>query len=56
MSWFKRDKEGITTSTKEKKETPEGLWQKCSNCKTIFASDDLKITITYVIVVIIMKE
>jgi len=42
MSWFKRDKEGITTSTKEKKETPEGLWQKCSNCKTIFASDDLK--------------
>ena len=42
MSWFKRDKEGITTSTKEKKETPEGLWQKCSNCKTIFASDDLQ--------------
>ena len=35
MGWFKRDKEGITTSTKEKKETPEGLWQKCSNCKTI---------------------
>ncbi|MCH2225331.1 MAG: acetyl-CoA carboxylase, carboxyltransferase subunit beta [Crocinitomicaceae bacterium] len=42
MSWFKRDKEGITTSTKEKKETPEGLWKKCSNCKTIFASDDLQ--------------
>ncbi|MGB0915195.1 MAG: acetyl-CoA carboxylase, carboxyltransferase subunit beta [Crocinitomicaceae bacterium] len=41
MSWFKRSKEGITTSTKEKKETPEGLWQKCSNCKTIFAADDL---------------
>lgn len=41
MSWFKRDKEGITTSTKEKKETPEGLWKKCSNCKTIFAADDL---------------
>lgn len=41
MGWFKRDKQGITTSTKEKKETPEGLWQKCSNCKTIFSSDDL---------------
>ena len=41
MSWFKRSKEGITTSTKEKKETPEGLWQKCSNCKTIFSADDL---------------
>ncbi len=41
MSWFKREKEGITTSTHEKKETPEGLWKKCSNCKTIFSSDDL---------------
>ena len=30
MSWFKRIKGGITTSTKEKKETPEGLWVKCS--------------------------
>ena len=29
MSWFKRIKGGITTSTKEKKETPEGLWIKC---------------------------
>jgi len=40
MIWFKRNKEGITTSTKEKKETPEGLWVKCSNCKTLFTSDD----------------
>ena len=40
-NWFKRNKEGITTSTSEKKETPEGLWQKCSNCKTIFSSEDL---------------
>jgi acetyl-CoA carboxylase carboxyl transferase subunit beta len=30
VSWFKRIKGGITTSTKEKKETPEGLWVKCS--------------------------
>ena len=42
MGWFKRDKEGITTSTKEKRETPEGLWEKCSNCKTIFSAEDLK--------------
>lgn len=35
MSWFKRIKEGITTSTGEKKETPEGLWYKCVACKTI---------------------
>ena len=35
MSWFKRIKEGITTSTKEKKETPEGLWHKCTSCKHI---------------------
>jgi acetyl-CoA carboxylase carboxyl transferase subunit beta len=40
MSWFKRKQEGITTSTKEKKETPEGLWVKCSNCKTLFTSND----------------
>lgn len=40
MSWFKRNKEGITTSTSEKKETPEGLWVRCSNCKTLFTSDD----------------
>ncbi len=41
MSWFKSNKEGITTSTKEKKETPEGLWSKCSNCKTLFTAEDL---------------
>ena len=41
MSWFKRNKEGITTSTSEKTETPEGLWVRCSNCKTLYTSDDL---------------
>jgi acetyl-CoA carboxylase carboxyl transferase subunit beta len=40
MSWFKRIKEGITTSTKEKKETPEGLWHKCVECKKVFTTDD----------------
>ena len=38
MTWFKRIKEGITTSTKEKKETPEGLWYKCPSCKAIVPS------------------
>ena len=42
MVWFKRNKEGITTSTKEKKETPEGLWHKCSNCKTVFTEQDFE--------------
>jgi acetyl-CoA carboxylase carboxyl transferase subunit beta len=40
MSWFKRIKEGITTSTQEKKETPEGLWYKCPSCKTIQPSSE----------------
>jgi acetyl-CoA carboxylase carboxyl transferase subunit beta len=30
-SWFKRDKKSITTPTKEKKETPDGLWVKTSS-------------------------
>ncbi len=33
MGWFKRLKEGIITSTKDKKEAPDGLWYKCSECK-----------------------
>lgn len=42
MSWFKRAKSGITTSTKEKKETPEGLWNQCPKCKVIASIDDYK--------------
>ena len=38
--WFKRVKEGITTSTEEKKETPEGLWYKCPSCKKIMPSKE----------------
>lgn len=41
MAWFKRNKEGITTSTSDKMEVPEGLWVRCSNCKTLYTSDDL---------------
>lgn len=34
MSWFKRVKDGILTSTTEKKATPDGLWYKCKECKS----------------------
>lgn len=40
MGWFKRSKEGIQTSTKDKKETPEGLWHKCPKCKVIVSHED----------------
>ncbi|GIV32683.1 MAG: acetyl-coenzyme A carboxylase carboxyl transferase subunit beta [Chitinophagales bacterium] len=33
VGWFIRDKEGILTSTREKKEIPEGIWYKCPGCK-----------------------
>ena len=38
--WFKRIKEGITTSTREKKETPEGLWYSCPKCKSVVSSEE----------------
>jgi acetyl-CoA carboxylase carboxyl transferase subunit beta len=40
MSWFKRKTEGIQTSTKDKKETPEGLWYKCPKCQTVVTHED----------------
>lgn len=40
MSWFKRVKEGITTSTEDKKSTPDGLWHKCPRCKKAILSTD----------------
>lgn len=33
MSWFKRNKAGIHTATENKKEAPDGMWNKCPNCK-----------------------
>lgn len=41
MAWFKREKKGISTSTEEKKEAPDGLWNKCPNCKKALHSADL---------------
>ena len=32
-NWFKRIKKGILTSTKDKKDAPEGLWANCPSCK-----------------------
>ncbi|MCF8422992.1 MAG: acetyl-CoA carboxylase, carboxyltransferase subunit beta [Bacteroidia bacterium] len=42
MGWFKRLKEGITTTTTEKRETPEGLWYKCYACKKIHTAQEHK--------------
>lgn len=33
MAWFKRNKAGINTATENKKEAPDGLWNKCPSCK-----------------------
>ena len=40
MGWFKRIQGGITTSTNEKKEIPEGLWYKCPKCKHIVPTEE----------------
>lgn len=40
--WYKRIRKGITTSTSEKKETPEGLWAKCPECNYICITTELK--------------
>jgi acetyl-CoA carboxylase carboxyl transferase subunit beta len=41
MGWFKRVKEGITTRTEEKKETPDGMWNKCPSCKKVLHATEL---------------
>ncbi len=42
MGWFNRLKEGIQTATKNKKETPDGLWYKCKRCKQMSTNKELK--------------
>ncbi|MDQ7947274.1 MAG: acetyl-CoA carboxylase, carboxyltransferase subunit beta [Pedobacter sp.] len=42
MAWFRREKKGISTTTEEKKEAPDGLWNKCPNCKKALHSADLQ--------------
>jgi acetyl-CoA carboxylase carboxyl transferase subunit beta len=41
-SWFRRRKKGISTSTSEKKEAPDGLWTKCPQCKFTCTTQELK--------------
>jgi len=40
--WYKRFRKGITTSTADKKETPEGLWSKCPECNYICTTTELR--------------
>ena len=40
-NWFKRIKQGILTSTQDKKDTPEGFWTKCPSCSHICTISDL---------------
>ena len=42
MGWFKRLREGIQTSTSEKKEVPDGFWQKCKSCGGTFTILELE--------------
>jgi acetyl-CoA carboxylase carboxyl transferase subunit beta len=42
VSWFKRLKEGINTSTREKKEAPDGVWTKCPSCKKAYRAKELQ--------------
>jgi acetyl-CoA carboxylase carboxyl transferase subunit beta len=38
--WYQRRLSGILTKTKDKKATPDGLWEKCSSCKSAVPSKD----------------
>lgn len=38
--WYQRRLGGILTKTKDKKATPDGLWEKCPKCKSIIPAKD----------------
>lgn len=40
-TWFRRNKKGISTDTKEKKEAPDGLWHKCPECRSTITKNEL---------------
>ena len=42
MGWFRRLKDGITTSTRNKKEAPDGVWYKCPKCKNATTTKEHK--------------
>lgn len=39
-TWWKRRSMGITTPTDQKKETPEGLWHNCHECKHVITAEE----------------
>jgi len=41
MGWFKRLREGIQTATQNKREAPDGLWYKCTECGETSTMKDL---------------
>lgn len=41
-SWYQRLRRGISTATKSKKETPDGLWFKCEQCHETSTMKELK--------------
>jgi acetyl-CoA carboxylase carboxyl transferase subunit beta len=41
-TWFRRIKKGVLTDTREKKETPDGIWHKCPECKTTHTTKELE--------------
>ncbi len=41
-NWFRRSKQGILTTTKEKKETPDGLWHRCPECKATNTTKEIE--------------
>jgi acetyl-CoA carboxylase carboxyl transferase subunit beta len=42
MSWFKRLKDGIQTATQSKRETPDGIWYRCKQCKHTSTTKEVK--------------
>jgi acetyl-CoA carboxylase carboxyl transferase subunit beta len=42
LKWFRRKAKGITTSTADKRETPDGLWVMCPSCKFTSTVIELK--------------
>ncbi len=41
-TWFKRIKQNILTTTKDKKNVPDGLWIKCPNCKKTATINEIR--------------
>ena len=56
MSWFKRIKEGITTSTRQKKKLLKDFGTNVLNVKKSFLLKIIKKIILFVHIVITMKE